>query len=273
MKKKIFLATTFFLIIVSLFTYYKSTLKIKETFKEQENIFLKKQYYLPQNLDRYIHYYSTHPEVSIEDIIAIVNVNKDKRPYQDIKKANINKGILTLINKYNYLDENYAPKDMIIIDPAYAYAQKQTLKEVNEAFINMYNDALKDGISFYVVSAYRSYNYQKQLYAKYLINYGEIYTEDISARPGYSEHQSGLALDILSEKVPMAKFQITKAYKWLKKNSYKYGFILRYPEGKSYLTCYNFEPWHYRYIGVKDAQKVYEENLTFDEYYAYYLDN
>ena len=162
---------------------------------------------------------------------------------------------------------------MINVDLSYSYEGRRILPEVNDAFIKMYNDAKKEGINLFVVSAYRSYSYQEKLYNNYITMYGIDYANTVSAKPGFSEHQTGLAMDILSPGVQMSEFENTKAYSWLKENSYKYGFILRYPKDKTYLTGYAFESWHYRYLGKEMAKKVYDENITYDEYYTFYLDN
>ena len=103
--------------------------------------------------------------------------------------------------------------------------------------------------------------------------YGEDYANTVSAKPGFSEHQTGLAMDILTPGIEMSEFKNTKASDWLKDNGYKYGFILRYPEDKTYITGYAFESWHYRYLSKEIAKKVYNEGITYDEYYAFYLDN
>ena len=101
--------------------------------------------------------------------------------------------------------------------------------------------------------------------------YGSDYTNTVSAKPGFSEHQTGLALDIIEKGGQMSEFENSKAYPWLKENAYKYGFILRYPKDKTYLTGYAFESWHYRFLGKDLAKKVYDEGITYDEYYAFYL--
>ena len=93
-----------------------------------------------------------------------------------------------------------------------------------------------------------------------------------AARPGYSEHQTGLALDITTRLAEDEEFVNTEEFSWLKENAHKYGFILRYPEGKENITGYSYEPWHYRYVGIDVATKIYNENITFDEYYAYYIE-
>ena len=93
-----------------------------------------------------------------------------------------------------------------------------------------------------------------------------------TARAGFSEHQTGLAIDILTYNVTLSNFEETDAFKWLSSNAYKYGFILRYPKGKEDITGYEYESWHYRYVGVEIATQIFEEDITFDEYYAYYLE-
>ncbi len=235
------------------------------------NIFIKEKYYLHKNLDRYLAYYTTHPEIEISKIISLVNVNADAIAYKNIKSADLSKGNLILVNKYNYLDSNYEPDNLIDLDLTYAYKKRQTIEEVKNAFIKMYNDAKKNNIDLFIASAYRSYEYQKNLYTNYVLTYGQEYTDTISAQPGFSEHQTGLALDIITYNQPMSNFKYTKAYQWLKNNSYKYGFILRYPENKEDITGYAFESWHYRYVGIKVAQEIFDANITFDEYYAFYI--
>ena len=248
------------------------SLKNKDKIDELE-LFIKEKYYLHKNLDLYISYYSAHKETSIKDVISIVNITLNQEGYENPKKADLSKENLVLVNKYNVLDKSYEPSNMINVDLSYSYEGRRILPEVNDAFIKMYNDAKKEEINLFVVSAYRSYSYQEKLYNNYITMYGIDYANTVSAKPGFSEHQTGLAMDILSPGVQMSEFENTKAYSWLKENSYKYGFILRYPKDKTYLTGYAFESWHYRYLGKEMAKKVYDENITYDEYYTFYLDN
>ena len=236
-------------------------------------LFISKKYYLHKNLDRYLNYFTTHPELNIDKIIALVNVNADTEGYSNSKKADLSKGILILVNKYNKLDDSYEPTPMVDISTSYAYAERRILKEVYDSFLEMYLAAKKEKIDLFVVSAYRSFSYQKNLYTNYIGMYGVDYANTVSAKPGYSEHQTGLAMDITTPDCQMSEFKNTNAYVWLKDNSYKYGFILRYPEDKTDITGYAFESWHYRYLGKYMAKKVFEEGLTYDEYYAFYLDN
>ena len=93
-----------------------------------------------------------------------------------------------------------------------------------------------------------------------------------SARAGHSEHQTGLAIDIADLSLDYDNFEITKEFKWVKENAHKYGFIMRYPKGKFHITGFKYEPWHYRYVGIDVAKKIKEAGITFDEYYAYYVE-
>ena len=112
----------------------------------------------------------------------------------------------------------------------------------------------------------------KKIYDEYKDLKGEEYADEYAARPDYSEHQSGLALDIITYGASGETFDTTDAFKWLQKNAHKYGFILRYPKDKEDITGYAYESWHYRYLGKDLATKVKKSGLTYDEYYAYYLD-
>ena len=122
------------------------------------------------------------------------------------------------------------------------------------------------------MSAYRSYTNQETLYNRYVQKDGSIKADTYSARPGHSEHQTGLAVDVHNTVLPYTSFDKTNEFTWMKENAHKYGFILRYPKDKTNITGYDYEPWHNRYIGVEHATYIYENNITFDEYYIKYLD-
>ena len=247
-------------------------LENKQKIKNLE-LFIKEKYYLHKNLDRYLTYFTTHPEENPSDIIALVNVSGDYEGYSHVKEADLTKKNLILVNKYNKLAQSYIPDGLFNMNLTYAYENRKVNQEVNEAFIKMYKDAKEEGYDLFVTSAFRSFDYQQTLYNNYISMYGVDYANTVSAQAGFSEHQTGLALDILAPGVSMSDFKNTKEYEWLVSNSYKYGFILRYPENKTHLTGYAFESWHYRYLGEEIAKKVFDERITYDEYYAFYLDN
>ena len=143
-------------------------------------------------------------------------------------------------------------------------------KEAANAFMKMVDAALLDNIILKNASAYRSYEYQDNLYDSYVERDGKKKADIYSARPGFSEHQTGLCTDINTID---SSFHDTDEAKWLLNNSYKYGFIIRFPKDKEKITGYKYEPWHYRYVGKKVAKIIFENDLTLEEYYAFYLDN
>ena len=243
--------------------------------EKNDNYYLivNEKYYLDKNLLDYISYYENHPDIELKRVIAIVNTKAYKGWYNNTKPTDISKNFLILVNKFNYLESSYNRDDIVNIPLQYSYYDNKTSQEVLDAYIKMHKDVKeKLNVHLMVNSSYRAYEEQERIYNEYRKN-GEEYADSYAARPGYSEHQTGLALDITSTKNPSIKsFNESEEYKWLKDNSYKYGFILRYPEGKDDITGYNTESWHFRYVGVDVATKIFKEDITFDEYYAFYIE-
>jgi len=230
---------------------------------------VKNSKYFEKNYDRYVDYKKTNTNLTDDEVITRVNMGLDNEFYTNIRESNLDDGLLVLCNKYNKLPKNYVPK-LVTMDKKYSTGGKLH-PEAYEAFKKMVNDAKKDGIIIYNVSAYRSYNTQSYIYKNYANRDGVIKADTYSARPGHSEHQTGLATDINTAS-SSSHFENTKEYGWLIKNSYKYGFILRYPKGKEYITGYKYEPWHYRYVGTQAADYIYKNNITFEEYYVRFLE-
>ena len=183
------------------------------------------------------------------------NINKIKKPYS----------LKVLVNKNNKLNKNYIPKDLIKIDTEYSIKELYLRKKAKIAFEKLCKCAKKEGFIIKASSCYRSFEYQKRIYNEYVLEKGKDYADMCSARAGHSEHQTGLAVDVEGSYGTYDDFEITKEYKWMKDNSYKFGFILRYPKGKEYITGFKFEPWHYRYIGKRLSKKVYKNKLAFEE--------
>lgn len=157
-------------------------------------------------------------------------------------------GIL-VVNKTYALPSTYAPGDLEPI--------------VKSQFAVMQKDAAALGLNLYISSGYRSYDYQKRIYNNNVAAYGVEKTDTFSARPGHSEHQTGLAFDLNTIN---DAFALTPESDWVKEHAHEYGFIVRYPEGKSDITGYKYEPWHLRYLGVDTATAVYQSGLTLEEY-------
>lgn len=236
---------------------------------------MKQKYFLWKNYDAYIKYIDDvygDKKVDYEKVVSLVNVGANNEPYTHTKKADMSKGNAILVNKYTSLPEKYAPDDIVEMSNWYAYPNNRIRKEVYDAFREMFNAAKEENLTLIVNSSYRSYEEQKEIYDDYDNNRGREYADKYAARPDFSEHQTGLSIDVFAPGSNMSNFESTDEFKWLSENSYKYGFILRYPKGKEDITGYNYEAWHYRYVGKDLAEKVFESGLTYDEYYAYYLD-
>ena len=236
---------------------------------------LKEKYFLEKNLYDYLEYKVFNKKTSYSDVIAIVNVHANKEWYDNktIKDTDMSKDELILVNKFYKLSSDYIPEDLTNINLRYAYDNNRVREEVNEAFVNMASAAKEDDIKLIANSSFRDYERQEEVYKEFYYSKGIDYADKYAARPGHSEHQTGLSIDIFTNgESTTDNFEDSDAFKWLSKNAYKYGFILRYPKGKEYLTGYNYESWHYRYVGIKTAKKVYDSKLTYDEYYAYYIE-
>lgn len=180
--------------------------------------------------------------------------------------------MLILVNKQNPIDEDYVPKEMTSVKYYWDYSQplyRQMIKEAAEAFDKLSEAAAEEELEIVVTTAYRSYQFQSDLYYGYVNSQGQEAADKFSAKPGYSEHQTGLAADVSNSDVDYEltdKFGDTEAGKWMQKNAHKYGFILRFPKDKEDITGYLYEPWHLRYVGKDVAKYIYNEDITLEEY-------
>jgi len=186
--------------------------------------------------------------------------------YKNINFVDNPNSYLVLVNKNNQLKSNYIPNDLESISLLYSNADKYLRSIARVQFEKLSEDAANLGYRIVAVSAYRDYNYQNELFNYYVKEKGLEYALDCSAKPGHSEHQTGLAVDVEGSNRDYDNFIDSKEYNWMKDNAHKYGFILRYPKGKEHITGFKFEPWHYRYVGINLATYLYQNNLTLEEY-------
>lgn len=232
-------------------------------------------YYKSDNIATYVAYKQLHPELSIEDVVTYVNIGLHTPFYSNVNTVSTPDNLLVLCNKYNSLG-SYEPKksDLVTLKANYAINSQQLRKEAAEAFYKLSDAANAAGHKIVAVSTYRSYSRQSTVYSGYAKRDGQAKADTYSARPGTSEHQTGLAIDVSADGVTGYRtFGNTASYRWAKDNIHNYGFIIRYPEDKTHITGYMAEPWHFRYVGVETAKKVYESGLTYDEYYVRYIAN
>lgn len=173
-----------------------------------------------------------------------------------------------LVNPKYYLGGSFIPDSLVLVEGV-SYikreGEKMMIDKVTlDAYKELAHSADELGIELVVFSGFRSYEKQFQIY---LNNPDPRYI----AKPGHSEHQTGLALDISTPDTGLTEyFEYTNAFKYLQDYAYKYGFIMRYPKEKTLITGYNYEPWHYRYVGIDAATFIYKNNLTLEEYLYYY---
>jgi D-alanyl-D-alanine carboxypeptidase len=169
-----------------------------------------------------------------------------------------------VVNKAHPLNpKSYVPPDLVDVPVPHTNAP-QLRKVASDAVVTMFAAAKQDGLDLASNSAYRSYTYQVGIYGDDVNNLGKAAADKLTARPGYSEHQTGLAIDIgaASGRCSLAEcFETTPEGEWLAAHAWQYGFVLRYPKGLTSITGYDFEPWHYRYVGKDLAQRMHDSGV------------
>ncbi|MBQ8534156.1 MAG: M15 family metallopeptidase [Bacilli bacterium] len=233
-----------------------------------ENIHKEIDYFNDKYINRYITYKENNPNLKIKQIIKNVNMNLDLTHYEDkIPARNLNNKFI-LVNKYYYLEEDYVPANLEELSNQYALNNMKMVKEAKDAFEEMSKEAKKSGLKIIAMSTYRDYAYQTDLYNNYVKKDGKEAADTYSGRPGFSEHQTGYAVDVYNDDKSYTDFHLTEEFKWMQENAKDYGFILRFPQGKENETGYQYESWHYRYVGLEAATYITEKNITLEEYYA-----
>lgn len=263
MKKIVLMSITIFALIL---IFFLAKTKTSKSCNYWETIEQKIPYYKKENLSRYKTYKKENKNLKIEQIITYVNIGLDKPFYENASLSKKTSTKYVLVNKYNYLSKNYIPENLVNL------GRIKLVKSSADAFTELVNSALKENLFIKGISGYRSYTYQDNLYNKYVKIDGKDIADTYSARAGYSEHQTGLAVDISNNKTSYMEFETTKEFVWMQENAHKYGFILRYPKDKENITGYKYEPWHYRFVGAPIATYIKKHNITYEEYYTMFID-
>lgn len=207
-----------------------------------------------------------------EEIATEDKAENEEQRIKEEKKSKIkDNSNFRLVNKENYLDESFIPENLILTEIEFlSYIETRSLtEETANAAKAMFDAARNDGITLLGASGYRSYDIQVGLFSGRAAELGEEAASQYTAPPGASEHQTGLALDILGADYQFLDdgFDQSESFKWLVENCSKYGFILRYIKGKEDITGFGYEPWHFRYIGDNEiAQEIMDRGITLEEY-------
>ncbi|MBO5407808.1 MAG: D-alanyl-D-alanine carboxypeptidase family protein [Clostridia bacterium] len=227
--------------------------------------------FYPERFQRYINFHVNQPSYTMQEVLYRVNLGLDFPFYSNVTIIGQPYELLVLVNKYHQLPSNFQQYHLVTMSRAYTANDGRQYLLAGVAYENyakMADAAKQAGLSMRVVSAYRTESYQRNLYNNKVRSTGKINADNYSARPGFSEHQTGLAVDINSTK---GSFQYTAEFRWLQQHAHEYGFIMRYPKGKEWITGYSYEPWHYRYVGTDAATIIHNEGITYEEYYAKYV--
>lgn len=183
----------------------------------------------------------------------------------------VNEDYTILVNKTNVLRSDYTPKNLVKLNIEFLSDTSNEArcmeKKAADSLEDLVATAKKENIILIGSSAYRSYKSQLRILKEETDKKGVDYADKYVAKPGQSEHQSGLAIDVTNRVRCFDK--TSKEAQWLANNAHKFGFILRYPDGKENITGYNYEPWHIRYVGKDIAKEIYKKNITLEEYLSY----
>jgi len=228
-------------------------------------------YFLEENESRYESFHEKNPRIPYDKALAYVNANVDKGFYRDIVTVANPNSINVLTNKNFALPAGFEPGDLVTF-----LGGHRMRREAAEHLLDMRNEMFGQGYRMTVVVGYRSYGTQVNSFNNAVARFGTVNADVSFARPGHSEHQTGLAVDLLHiggfDYMQNSYFEKTREFEWLRENAHKYGFILRYPEGYRDIHGFIFEPWHWRYVGVFAATLMYNEGIDLlEEYYGRYL--
>lgn len=221
-----------------------------------------------KNKISHIDFFNSHEKAQLtSDVVAPVD---DWLNNAEAENEKANKYELTLVNRDDMLSHDFIPKDLTLFSTNYSNVSGELYisKTAKKSFEKLLEAAYLDNVEFNIISIYRDYYKQQELYDNEVINSGEDYAKVYVAKAGASEHQLGLSIDLTSTDTYSLdeSFKDTENYRWLEDNMSKYGFIFRYPKDKTNVTGYEFEPWHIRYVGQTAAKVINSKKITLEEY-------
>jgi D-alanyl-D-alanine carboxypeptidase len=226
-------------------------------------------FYEADNTERYVAYKELHPNFSADEVVWRVNANADLMLYENAKAISDFSEKPLIINKFRSVPKNFKPVNLVRIPGTAMEADPETY----EAFLNLQAAAAAEGLDISIASAFRPFEYQNVLYNPDIGDTRENLLTYM-ARPGFCEHQSGLALDVAAAGGRLTDFEGSPEQIWLHGNAEKFGFIIRYPKGAEDVTGARYEPWHIRYVGPELLGAMLENDIgTLEEYKVKFMDH
>ena len=232
---------------------------------------MEEKYFIFSKLNEYLEYKDKYKKKTYNEIVQTVNVEMHIDWLDNQKETDISKKELMIVNRIYGLNESYVPEDLVDVPVKYAYAGKKLSNSVLQEVIKLVEEGKKSNFNFVVSDGYRSYEDQKKMYDSYADSIGVSETDEFVARPGHSEHQSGLLLELKPYNKIISDVSTNEEYLWLRENAHRFGFIFRYNKEHEKLTGFSSFTWKIRYVGVEAATTIYNEGICFEEYYAYFV--
>ena len=233
--------------------------------------FVSEKYFIYDNLEKYVEYKNDNKNTDNTKIVAIINTEANIDWFDNEKETDTSKGELMLVNRLYGLNSEYEVEDIVSIPSRYAYSGKKISESILPHIQDLIEEGRENGYTFVVSNGYRSYKEQASLYNSYANSYGKNEADKNVARPGHSEYETGLSFDLVPYNKELRDPKSSDEYIWLRENAHKYGFIFRFDADKEYLTGFEEFTWRLRYVGEEAATLIYNENICFEEYYAYFV--
>lgn len=264
MNNKLFIISAIFTSIVGFSGGFFVT-KTIVALNTKESVVLMYEDLSPKNTDLVASANKAEEKVEVKKDKPVSQPNscpKPKKDYEDESYLNVDQNV-------SLLDKTYIPAGLTRLDKTLSKSEVCIKEEVAEALKVMFEDASKDGYTIVVSSGFRDYATQKSIVDRETKNGNKNVSVSV-AKPGYSEHQLGVAVDLTSKSIAYAsasaRFGDTKESVWLEEHASEYGFVQSYPKGKQKTTGYIYEPWHYRYVGIDEAKEIIKSGQTLNEY-------
>lgn len=212
-------------------------------------------------------YAQANPKLSEDEVKLRVKLGLDKEPIKSAQEISDPASYTALVNAYHTLPSSYLPDDLVAIESIDSESPNGLREEAAAQFQALVEEAAKQGIDLSSSAAFISYENINTLYQKLIEEYGQtVASQNILMNPGFSEYQTGLALDMELNGKTYDEVAKDPGYTWVKDHLADYGFIVRYPEGKETITLLDAQPWHIRYVGKEAAKEIVEKNLSLEEY-------